>query len=56
MTGFSSLMRILFGWLPAELYIPIMGIVAIAFLIIMVRILIALVEIISKVVLLFLGG
>lgn len=56
MTGFSSLMRILFGWLPSELYIPIMGIVAIAFLIIMVRILIALVEIISKVVLLFLGG
>lgn len=56
MSAFSSLISLLFGWLPQELYIPVIGIVAIAFLIIMVRILIALVEIISKVVLLFLGG
>jgi len=56
MTAFSSLMRLIFGWLPPELYIPVMGIVGIAFLIIMVRILVAIVEIISKVVMLFLGG
>ena len=56
MSAFSALMQLIFGWLPSELYIPVMGIVAVAFLIIMVRILIALVEIISKVVMLFLGG
>lgn len=56
MTAFSSLMELLFAWLPSDLYTPIVGIVSIAFLIIMVRILVALVQIISKVVLLFLGG
>lgn len=56
MTPFSSLMQLLFGWLPQALYVPVVGLIGIAFLIIMVKILIALVEIISKVVLLFLGG
>lgn len=56
MTAFSSLMQFLFAWLPPDLYTPVIGVISVAFLIIMVRVLIALVEIISKVVLLFLGG
>ena len=54
MSEFSALMTLMFGWLPHDLYVPVVGLLAIAFLIIMVKILIALVEIISKVVLFFL--
>lgn len=54
--AFSLLMQFLFAWLPHDLYVPVAGILGAAFLIVMVRILIALVQVISKIVPLFLGG
>lgn len=43
----------LFAWLPPVLRIGVMGVLGVAFLIIFVKVLIALVEIISKVIFLF---
>lgn len=56
MNGFSAILHFLFGWLPSDLYTLVIGVVMTAFLVIVVRILVALVQLISKAVLLFLGA
>ena len=51
---FPLIFDFVFGWLPSVLYTPVMGVFAAAFLIIIVKLVIALVEVLSKVLALFL--
>ena len=54
MSAFSSFLSFVFGWLPAGLYIPVVAVFSIAFLIVVVKILIAIVEVVTKLFALFL--
>lgn len=56
MQAFSSIFEFVFGWLPSGLYTPVMGVVGAAFLIILVKLVLAIVEVFTKVVDLFLPG
>ena len=53
MSAFSVYLEMMFSWLPSELYIPVIGILGAAFLILMIKILTALVTVISKIVMFF---
>ena len=53
MNQFSALMELIFGWLPSGLWAPVWAVVGVAFLILMIKILTALVTIITKVIAFF---
>lgn len=53
MSFFSSLIEFIFGWLPSGLWVPVCGVLAVAFLIIMVKVLTAIVTVVSKLIFLF---
>lgn len=53
MTQFSSLMELIFGWLPSGLWGPVWAVISVAFLILMVKILTALVTIVTKIIFFF---
>ena len=53
MSFFSSLIEFMFSWLPSGLWVPVCGVLSVAFLIIMVKVLTAIVTVISKLVFLF---
>lgn len=50
MNQFSALMELIFGWLPSGLWGPVWAVIAAAFLILMIKILTALVQIVTKVI------
>lgn len=50
---FQTLVELLFAWLPPALYIPVSAIIGVAFLILIIKILTALVTVISKLIFLF---
>lgn len=56
MAFIGSIFSFMFGWLPGGLWIPVWAIISAAVLIIIVKILIALVTLISKAVMFFLPG
>lgn len=53
MNQFSALMELIFGWLPSGLWGPVWAVIGVAFLILMVKILIVLVQIVTKVIAFF---
>ena len=53
MSYFSSLIEFIFSWLPSALWVPVCGVLAAAFFIIMVKVLTAIVTVISKLIFLF---
>lgn len=52
----SSMFEFIFSWLPSGLWIPVWAVLAVAFFIIMIKILTTLVTIITKVIDLFIPG
>lgn len=54
MSGFSVVLEYLFSWLPGGLWTPVWAVISVAFFIVLIKVVIALVEIISKVIFLFL--
>lgn len=54
MSAFSSFLSFVFGWLPVGLYVPVVGVFAVAFLIIAIKVLIAIFEVVTKLFALFL--
>lgn len=53
---FIIFLEFIFGWLPPGLYDPLMGVLSAAFLIILIKIILAVVEVITRVVDLFIPG
>lgn len=54
--AFSGLLEFVLGWLPSGLYKPVVAVFAAAFLIILVKIVLAIVEVLTKVLDLFIFG
>lgn len=53
MTQFSALLELLYGWLPPGLWGGVWAVIAVAFLILMVKVLTALVTIVTKIIFFF---
>lgn len=53
MSYFSTLIEFMFSWLPSGLWVPVCGVLGVAFLIIMVKLLSAIVTVVSKLIFLF---